>query len=621
MTTTSYNLFNQPLVVTEAAGSTTRTTTTGYDPAGRVLSRTTAVTPTAAGGTALPAVSYGYDNTTGLQTTTTAGGQTLTSGFDTLGRVTAYTDATGNTASTSYDLSGRPATVNDGKGTYTYTYDSASEHRGLLTGEDVGVAGSPSVFTATYNADGGVAGQTYPNGVVATTSYNNAADATALAYAKGGSTWLSFTQTPDAHGNTVKQTSPVSSQVFGYDAAGRLTSTQDTYQGACTTRQYSLDANSNRTQLASFPADGTGGCSTATAPSAWTGGYDAADRLINAGYGYDTLGRTTTVPAADAHGSGSHASIAGDLTVGYFANDLVASQAQGGSTVTFSLDPAQNRFAASSDGTTTTTNHFADGGDSPAWTSTGSASWSRNLLGIGGDLAGTVDQAGAVVLNAVNLHGDIVATMPDTTTATGVSTYFETTEYGVPRNPAVQPDSYGWLGGKRRSGNDLGGLTLMGVRLYNPGTGRFLSVDPVPGGTDNPYVYVLNPTDQYDLNGQWWSRRKVWRGAQRTSRWFFRSISVSFNACAGFIVGGCLGVTGNNHHYYLDYSWSGHNRAFYGASAGVSLGYGSTRGTSYCFSANWISGCHGSNGGRSYALSGGFGVGFGSTFGRRRQLW
>lgn len=42
----------------------------------------------------------------------------------------------------------------------------------------------------------------------------------------------------------------------------------------------------------------------------------------------------------------------------------------------------------------------------------------------------------------------------------------------------------------------------MGVRLYNPATGRFLSGDPVPGGNDNPYVYPLNPTDQFDFDGR-----------------------------------------------------------------------------------------------------------------------
>jgi hypothetical protein len=45
----------------------------------------------------------------------------------------------------------------------------------------------------------------------------------------------------------------------------------------------------------------------------------------------------------------------------------------------------------------------------------------------------------------------------------------------------------------------------MGVRLYNPGTGRFLQPDPVPGGSAGPYLYPTNPIDGYDLNGQWWN--------------------------------------------------------------------------------------------------------------------
>jgi len=72
-------------------------------------------------------------------------------------------------------------------------------------------------------------------------------------------------------------------------------------------------------------------------------------------------------------------------------------------------------------------------------------------------------------------------------------------EYGNPADG--QARRYGWLGSKQRSSDDLGLLTLMGVRLYNPATGRFLSVDSIPGGTDNPYAYVLNPTNQFDLSG------------------------------------------------------------------------------------------------------------------------
>jgi hypothetical protein len=43
----------------------------------------------------------------------------------------------------------------------------------------------------------------------------------------------------------------------------------------------------------------------------------------------------------------------------------------------------------------------------------------------------------------------------------------------------------------------------MGVRLYNPTTGRFLQTDPVPGGSANPYDYTgADPTNTYDLDGR-----------------------------------------------------------------------------------------------------------------------
>jgi RHS repeat-associated protein len=62
--------------------------------------------------------------------------------------------------------------------------------------------------------------------------------------------------------------------------------------------------------------------------------------------------------------------------------------------------------------------------------------------------------------------------------------------------------SYGWLGTKKRSADSLGGLTLMGVRLYNPATGRFLSTDPVYGGNANPYVYPSDPVNASDTSGE-----------------------------------------------------------------------------------------------------------------------
>ncbi|HZB50164.1 MAG TPA: RHS repeat-associated core domain-containing protein, partial [Mycobacteriales bacterium] len=73
---------------------------------------------------------------------------------------------------------------------------------------------------------------------------------------------------------------------------------------------------------------------------------------------------------------------------------------------------------------------------------------------------------------------------------------------------------YGWLGAKQRSAETPTGLFLMGARLYNPTTGRFLSVDPIPGGNANDYDYCkADPVNCVDLDGRWGWLRKVAKAA------------------------------------------------------------------------------------------------------------
>lgn len=93
----------------------------------------------------------------------------------------------------------------------------------------------------------------------------------------------------------------------------------------------------------------------------------------------------------------------------------------------------------------------------------------------------------------------------------GLDSYVEYTEYGATKSLLSTPERYGWHGTKQRDANTVGGVTLMGVRLYNPTTGRFLSRDPVAGGNDNTYIYPADPINLEDLDGEFrkWAKKKA----------------------------------------------------------------------------------------------------------------
>jgi RHS repeat-associated protein len=75
----------------------------------------------------------------------------------------------------------------------------------------------------------------------------------------------------------------------------------------------------------------------------------------------------------------------------------------------------------------------------------------------------------------------------------------------VPDNQPGKMD-YGWLGRHQRPYRHAGALSLvqMGARPYSPLLGRFLSVDPVEGGSANDYVGA-DPINKLDLDGRCWA--------------------------------------------------------------------------------------------------------------------
>ncbi|MFC6084679.1 DNRLRE domain-containing protein [Sphaerisporangium aureirubrum] len=493
-TVTAYGYWGENANVVATSGSAVRTATTTVDAAGRTV--TSSVVETGVSSSAVPATTHSYDPATGLVTAVSAGGASVGTTYDNLGRVATTTDADGSTTTVTYDAAGRVATVNDGKGTTTYAYDNADalgrvERRGLPVAITDSAAGT---FTAAYDAAGNLAVQTAPNGLTANIRYDGNGRETGLTYTKAGVRWLAFEAVPDAEGRLAETSGPNGSlQRYSYDAAGRLVRVADTYDTACTTRVYGFDADTNRTSLATYPGSADGACSTATAPSTVNHTYDKADRITDSGYTHDPFGRVTTLPAGGAAGNAA-------VTVGYHAGDMVGSLTQGTSTKTFTLDPlGRVRTVTSSGGVQV--NHYSGTGDSPAWIREANGGWTRNINAFSG-LAATQTSSGTVTLQLTDLHGNVVAGASNSGGATGIDGYAEQNEYGADR-VANMTDRYEWLGGAQRASDTLADIVLMGVRLYNPATGRFLQADPVSAGGANDYEYgAADPINNRDFDGR-----------------------------------------------------------------------------------------------------------------------
>lgn len=306
---------------------------------------------------------------------------------------------------------------------------------------------------------------------------------------------------------------------YSYDTAARLrneTFTGDGTGGVTSSRSYSLDADSNR----------IGQTVTGSGAQTRRGAFNAADQLITStsgstagSYKYDSFGRTTALPGVD--------SASGDTTLTWKANDRVAIQTSAGHAMTYTDDPTDRRVGVADTTDSQIQYMYADDSDEPAMLRTTAAGATKTqrftdtpMGGLGvttTSLASTGvrklwsdQQSVTSELNLSNPHGDVIATIPNTPNVTKdqmtpVSTY---TAFGLDQPNSTGKDPYGWESSNQRDTINTAGLITMGARLYNPTTGRFLTLDPVEGGNANNYMYPADPVNGEDLNGQWgWVRR------------------------------------------------------------------------------------------------------------------
>ena len=373
-----------------------------------------------------------------------------------------------------------------------------------------------------------------------TQGFDPSGSAVSRSYSDGTNTLFAETVVPLASGQSGGHTRTTvggaTHQGYSYDGVGRLTGVQDQVGDLCSARSYAFDAHSNRTVLLSTTGSpGDVACPALPSTSGVTAQhtFDSGDRLVDSGYLYDAFGRAIATP--------------NQLTNTYFVNDLVHSQvavAGSGSTAvtttqTWSLEPggrfgsftiaARDALGAVVGTDVTKVNHYDDSGDSPTFIEEGDGTITHMFTAPDGDVAMLTNRDGNRRLQLANLHGDIAVQIPEDNafafaiTVNSPVKEFDADEYGnaravgtdvqnvdgtwdlTPVSVRTQP-RYGWLGSKQRSTEAQGGVILMGVRLYDPTLGRFLSVDPVYGGNPNPYIYPTDPINGFDLNGKWgWS--------------------------------------------------------------------------------------------------------------------
>ncbi|MFE5772699.1 RHS repeat-associated core domain-containing protein [Streptomyces sp. NPDC056485] len=528
-TTTEYDWFGNPAKVTENSGATVRTTTTTTDAAGRAQK----VAITGGLGQTVPETTLEYSSTTGRNTKTTIAGAAISKVFDKLGRQTSYTDADGATTNTEYDLLDRPVKESDSTpSTTTFTYNHATEPRGLPTTTTDSVAGA---FSASYDANGQLSAERLPGGYSLRISTDPSGATGQRAYTRDSDGAQVYTSnvTRTIHGQAATDAG-WTDRHYHYDRVGRLSSVEETADTICTSRTYGFSNRTNRTSKTVASATPGADCPT-TGGTTTTSTYDSADRLVDPGYSYDAFGRTTATPG---------------VTLEYYANDLVRRQTANGKRQTWDLDPALRfrSWTVETDdaGTWTQTqarrNHYGDDSDNPRWieeNTTGAIT--RNVQSTDGRLAALTNATGAVVLQLANVHGDIALQLPlDTAIAPNAIT---SDEYGNGTGP-VQNARYAWLGTEQRASAEISDLSLMGARLYSPSQGRFMSTDPIPGGNANAYEYChADPVNCTDLSGMWsystWSR---WWSPYRQIVIYLNKYETRWAAAGSGSVGQLLGV-------------------------------------------------------------------------------
>lgn len=405
--------------------------------------------------------------------------------YDVFNELTSHQDGASKTIGYSYDLDGNPTGITYPLGspswattsTVTYNYDDAdqldslSDFNGNTITIDNTADGLPSSVALASSGD------------TITTTYDATDSPSAIALDNTSTTLLGFDYS-DAPSRAIESETDTPSwsgspAAYTYDPQGRVTQMSP---GSGSDLNYSFDASNNITTL----------------PTSATGTYDHASELTSA-----VLSGTTTNLTYDTDGQRTQTKIGTTI--------ISSASYNGANRLTAFSNAAANMSAASYDGnglrvsTTITPTGGSATNSSYTWDTELSSvphiltdGKSAYVYAFGDTPIEQVDlTAGTATYLIADSLGSVRGTVNSTGSLTG-STAYDAWGNSETSGGLTTTTPFGYAG----SYTDPTGLTYLINRYYDPGTGQFISVDPLVDDTGQPYAYAEDdPIDSSDPAG------------------------------------------------------------------------------------------------------------------------